>query len=90
MWSVTLPFQPVSAPRPSARRNVADATNDVAEKRISTYYDKKYLDYLKKIKSFIEDQGLLDDEFYSIRWVQLWKWTFTIRYQKAIKKSITL
>lgn len=48
MWSVTLPFQPVSAPRPSARRNVSDATNDVAEKRISTYYDKKYLDYLKK------------------------------------------
>jgi len=66
MWTVTLPFQPVSAPRPSARRNAADETNDVAEKRISTYYDKKYLDYLKKIKSFIEDQDLLDDEFYSI------------------------
>ncbi|MGC3370997.1 RusA family crossover junction endodeoxyribonuclease, partial [Enterococcus faecium] len=51
---------------PSARRNAADETNDVAEKRISTYYDNKYLDYLKKIKSFIEDQDLLDDELYSI------------------------
>ncbi|MDV4499708.1 RusA family crossover junction endodeoxyribonuclease [Enterococcus faecium] len=64
MWNVTFPFQPVSAPRPSVRRNTGDSNN--SGKRISTYYDEKYLDYLNKIKNYLEDNELLNEEFYSI------------------------
>lgn len=55
MWSVTLPFNPVATPRPSARRT---------KEGVTTYYTEKYNDYLVNVESFLEENESRNEEFY--------------------------
>lgn len=55
MWSVTLPFNPVATPRPSAKRT---------ETGVTTYYTEKYNKYTENVYKYLEDNKLIDDDFY--------------------------
>lgn len=67
MWQATIPFEPVSAPRPRFRGNIeGDDDTKWRSEHLRPYYPKKYIEYLSNVKNFLIDNSKIDDEFHNI------------------------
>lgn len=70
MWQVEIPFKPVPAPRPKARRNKeqlkAQGKETSGQKRVSTYYSEEYREYLNLVADYLESNQLYNDEFFRL------------------------
>lgn len=69
MWSATIPFKPVPAPRPSLRSNVKNKKEQNGKnvaRRISTYYGQQYVEYLEKVQDYLMKYELITPEFLEV------------------------
>jgi len=55
-WQATLPFNPVSTPRPNFK--------SIKNKGVITYYPSWYTEYEEQVRDYLHESDLYNDDFY--------------------------